>query len=196
MSADDDVSQRILEGDAYEEAVVTVRQTFPVGLDRKVHIAVGTLATAGVVAPALFLTREYVAAVTGADSLSATLSPTVTTLGLAGVVVTFGAGVVLVRQQYVVRHGSPSEERARRLVRLEDMVMWFVVQGAAFIAIPTTVSVLTVVSTAAVDSLYDSGINAFGPAGATGIDARLVSGLGVVLATVLYAASARVRGAL
>lgn len=194
MSADDDVSRRLLEGDAYERALVTVSQTFPILLERKVHSASTVLAASGLIAPALYLRREYVSTVTGAETLSATLGPTVVTLAFVGVVVTFAAGAILVRHQYLLGHRSPSEQRARRLVRVENAVMWFVLQGAVFIAIPAAVSLLAVLSTDAVDALYATGITAFGPAGAAGVDARLVSGLGVVLAVTLHAASARVRG--
>lgn len=193
MSEDDDVSRRILEGDAYERAVVTVRQTFPISLEWKVRIALVALAAAGVIAPALFVRREYVSTVTDAETLSATLSPTVVTLAFVGVVVTFAAGSMLVRQQYLLGHQSLSETRARRLVRVENAVMWFVFQGSALIAIPVAVSLLVVLSRNAVDALYEAGVVAFGPAGAAGVDARLVSGLGIVLAVTLYAASVRVR---
>jgi hypothetical protein len=191
--SDDDISRRILEGSAYEQAVVTVRRTFPVGLEWKIYIALGILATAGLIAPALFVRRAYVSAVTGAESLSAALSPTVVTLSFVGVLVTAATGAILVRQQYVVSRRSLDEERARRLVRVEDVLMWFLLQGAALVAVPTAVSLLAVVSTGAVETLYATGIKAFGPAGAVGVDARLVSGLGVTLAVVLFAASSWAR---
>ena len=162
--SDNDVSRRILEGDAYEQATLTVRRTFPIGLEWKVRIALAILATAGLVAPALFVGRDYVSTVTDAESLSATLSPTVVTLSFVGVVTTFAVGVILVRQQYVVAHRSLSEDRARRLVRVEDVLMWFLLQGGAFVAVPTAVAVLAVVSSGTVDALYAAGIMAFGPA--------------------------------
>jgi len=194
--SDNDVSRRILEGDAYEQATLTVRRTFPIGLEWKVRIALAILATAGLVAPALFVGRDYVSTVTDAESLSATLSPTVVTLSFVGVVTTFAVGVILIRQQYVVAHRSLSEDRARRLVRVEDVLMWFLLQGGAFVAVPTAVAVLAVVSSGTVDALYAAGIMAFGPAEAVGVDARLVSGLGVTLSLVLFAASALVRTAM
>jgi hypothetical protein len=190
---DEEVSKRIVDGEPYPRAELTVRRTFPLSLDQKIQVASGALAASAVIAPALFLRRGLIRSIEGTGSLPETLGLVVVTLALLGILTTFTAGLVLVRQGYVVSHRSLTAEQARRLVRVEDLVMWFILQGGAFILIAATASIVGLLSPDAIERLYGYGVAVYQPSTTFGVDARLVSGLGTVLAAVLSGAWLRVR---
>jgi hypothetical protein len=190
---DEEVSRRIVDGEPYQRAELTVRRTFPLSLGQKIQIASGALAASVVIAPALFLRRGLIRSIEGTGPLPETLGLVIVTLALLGILTTFAAGLVLVRQEYVVSRRSLTAEQARRLVRVEDVVMWFVLQGATFILIAAAAAVVGLLSPDAVKRLYGYGVTVYQPSTTFGIDARLVSGLGVVLAAVLSGAWFRVR---
>lgn len=185
MSEDDDIHERIVEGEPYEQAELTVRRVIPLSLDRKIALAVLGLCSAALLAPALYHRRETIRALEGTESLAETLSPALCVLVTIGLVTTFGAGAVLVRQSAVAQRRALTPEQARRLVRIEDMLMLFVLQGLLFIVVPTTLAVAGAVSTGAVSSFYDQGVVIYQTDGPVDVDARLVSTLGVSLAAVL-----------
>lgn len=186
-SGDNDVTDRILEGAAYDRAELTVRRTFPLTIVGKIHVAVGILGTSGLLAPTLFLSRDRIRAVEGAE----TLSLTIVALTLIGVVVTFGAGLLLLRQLYVIQRRSLTEDEAQRLVRIEDVLMWVVLQGGAFVLIPVALAVVGFLSADAIDALYRYDITVYQPSETIGVDARAVSALGGSLAVLLSALSRR-----
>lgn len=182
MSAPDDVADQILDGDAYDRAEVTVDRTFPLPIESKIRAAVGILAVSGLLAPALVLSRDRIQSFEGAE----TLSLTIVVLTLFGVVAAFAGGVVLVGQLFTVRRRSLSDSEARRLVRTEDVLMWFIVQGAAFVLIPVVLALVGVVSADAIETLYGYSVRVYRPSGVLGVDARLVSALGLGSAVLLY----------
>jgi len=186
MSADDELSRRILEGTSYEHAEATTNRVFPVSLDGKILLAVGGLASTVVLAPALFVRRDLIRALEGTGALSETLSPGIAVLALVGVATTFGVGLLLVRQRYAVRARSLDLETARKLVRIEDFLMWFLVQGVLFIVVPALLAVAGVLSAGTIEALYESNVVVYQPAGTLAVDARIVSGLGGGLAAVLF----------
>jgi hypothetical protein len=192
-SGEDDLTHRILEGTAYDRAEVTVRRTVPLDIVGKIRVSVGVLAASGLLAPALYLSRGRIRAVEGTGALSETLSLTLVTLTLLGVVTAFGASLLLVRQLYTVHRRSLSDDEARRLVRTEDLLMWFVLQGGAFVLIPVSVAVLGVLSGDIIDTLYSYEITVYQPSETVGLDARFVSALGGSLAVLLYALYHRLR---
>lgn len=192
-SGDDDLTHRILEGTAYDRAAVTVRRTVPLDIVGKIRVSVGVLAASGLLAPALYLSRGRIRAVEGTGALSETLSLTLVTLTLLGVVTAFGASLLLVRQLYTIHRRSLSDDEARRLVRTEDLLMWFVLQGGAFVLIPVSVAVLGVLSGDIIDTLYSYEITVYQPSETVGLDARFVSALGGSLAVLLYALYHRLR---
>ena len=59
-SGNDDVTDRILEGTAYDQATATVRRTFPLQIAGKIYVAIGILAVSGLLAPALYLSRDRI----------------------------------------------------------------------------------------------------------------------------------------
>lgn len=187
MSSEDDLTHRILEGTAYDQAQVTVRRTFPLSIVGKIRATVVVLAASGLLAPALYLSRGRIRAVEGTEALSETLSLTIVTLALLGVVTTFGAGLLLVRQLAAIHRRSLSEDEAQRLVRIEDLLMWFVLQGGAFVLIPVSVAIVGVLSGDPISTLYDYEVTVYQPSETFMVDARIVSALGGAFAVLLYA---------
>jgi hypothetical protein len=181
--SDDEIYERIVEGESYEQAVVTVRRLVPLSLDRKIAVAVFGLGYAGLLAPALYLSRGTIQMFEGTDSLAATLSPALASLVALGLVTAFGGGVLLVRQRAIVERRSLTVDAARRQVRIEDLLMIFVLQGVSFVVIPTTPAVAAAVSGGVAQGLYDRGVVLYQAGGA--VDARLVSALGVLFAVAL-----------
>lgn len=184
MVSDDDIAERVLEGDAYELAAMTIRRTFAVSLRRKVHLAVGVLTVSVLLGPALFARRNLIRSFEGTRSLAETLGLSITVLALFGVLTTFVAGLLLVRHRYVVRRRTLDRDRARRMIRVEDVLMWFLLQGTVFVLIAVAASLLGVLSPETVQTLYANGVVVYRPAG-VGVDARTVSVLGGLLALIL-----------
>lgn len=189
MSSGDDLTDRILEGTTYDRAAATVNRTFPLSIGRKIRIASGILAASVLLAPALYLSRDRIRSISGVESLGEVFGLRIAVLALLGVVTTVGAGLVLVRQRAVARRRSLDEEQAQRLVRIEDVLMWFVVQGGAFVLIAVGLAVLGAVSAEAIDTLYQYEVTVYQKSGFVGVDARVVSALGGALAVVLYVLS-------
>lgn len=187
MTSDDNsVTDRVLEGSAYDEAEVSVRRTFPLQIVAKIRVAVALLASSVVLAPALYISRGRIRSVEEAETVTETLNLTIVSLAFVGVVVTFGAGLLLVRQLYAVHRRSLSEDEARRLVRTEDVLMLFVAQGGAFVLIPVAVALIGVFSSDIITAFYQNSITVYQTSETFGVDARLVSTLGGVFAVLLY----------
>ncbi|MFT4949829.1 MAG: hypothetical protein ACI9CA_001971 [Natronomonas sp.] len=192
MSSDDnDVTDRILEGNAYDQAEVTVRRTFPLRAVGKLNVAAGVLWLSGLLAPVLYLTRARIRATEGTGTLSETLSLVIVDITLIGVITTLGAALVLARQLYTIDRRSLSEEEARRLIRTEDLLMLFVVQGGLFVLIPVAIAVAGAASGDLVETLYGYGVTVYAPGGVAVIDARHVSAFGVGSGVVLFWLSRR-----
>lgn len=189
MSGDDEISKRLIEGDTYDQATVTVRRTFDIPLDRKIRIAAGALATSVLIAPAVLVRREFVRSLEPEVESSGPFSPSIGIFALLGIAMAFAAGLLLVRQKRVVVNRTLSEEAARRLVRIEDLLMWFVLSGAAFVAISTGFALTGLLAPGAVETLYEYGVVVYRPSQAIQIDVRLVSLTGGASAAILFALS-------
>jgi hypothetical protein len=187
MSKDDDISQRLLEGDTYEKAQVTVRRTFDLPLDRKIAATAGVLWASVLVGPAATYSRELVRTVEPGVDPTGVYSPRIGILALYGVLVTFTTGLLLVRHRRIVERRSLTEEQARRLVRIEDLITWFALLGATFVAVAVASTLAGAVTPGAVRTLYDHGVVLYQPSGVVRVDVRLVSLLGGVLAAALSA---------
>lgn len=187
MSKDDDISKRLLEGDTYEKAQVTVRRTFDVPLDRKISIAAGVLWAAVVVGPAVVYSRDLVRTVEPGVDPTGVYSPRIGILALYGILVMFLSGLLLVRHRRVVRSRSLSEQQARRLVRVEDLITWFALLGTTFVAVAVVSTLAGALAPGVVKALYDHGIVLYQPSGTVRIDVRIVSLIGGVLAATLSA---------
>jgi len=185
--SDDDIRRRVVEGDPYERAEVTVRRTFPISLDRKVHLAIATLAAAVPLAPAVLLRRDLIGSLEGAEAAAGTLSLQLGWLALIGIAMGFVIGGLLVRQKRVLRRRSLSDEDARKLVRIEDFLTFFLIHATALVVVPTTLAVVGVVSPGTIETLYGHDVAVYQPTAAFHLDARLVSGIAGTLAVVLAA---------
>lgn len=181
MSEDDDIARRILDGDSYEQAEATVKRTFPISVGRKIQTAIVGLLISALLGPFLLLQREAIVALEGGDPVAFRLG----TFSLLGIVTVFVAGLVLIGLESRARSLSATPDRARRLVRIEEMIMWYQLLGLGFVVIATAIAVVGLVSTDTVRLLYEFGVPVYGPAGTVPVDVRVISGLGGMLAILL-----------
>lgn len=186
MSEDDDISKRLLEGDTYEQAQVSVKRTFDVPLDRKIAAVVGVLCLSVLVGPAVVLSRGLVRTVEPGVDPTGVYSPRIGILALYGIVVTFVTGLFLIRHRYVVSRRPLTEETARRLVRIEDLITWFALFGATMVAVAVTSTLVGVLAPGTVQTLYQYGVVLYQPSGFVRVDVRVVSLLGGGCAAVLF----------
>lgn len=184
--SDEKITDRVLDGGEYERAKVTVRQTFSIPIRTKIWVAVGGLTATVPLGPAVVLRQDLIESYEGTLTFELILGQ----LAMLGVVTVFSSGLLLVRQHFLLLADSMTAERARKLVRTEDLLMWFVLLGSVFGLIATVLALVPLLSSGAVDSLYDAGVRVYRPTNALGIDVRLVSALGAVLSLVLLALQA------
>lgn len=187
MSGDDDISKRLLEGDAYEQAQVTVRRTFGGSLDRKIAVTAGVLWTSVLVGPAVTRSRGLIRTVEPGVDPTGVYSPRIGVLALCGIVLTFVSGLVLVRHRHVVASRTLDEEQARHLVRMEDLISWFVLLGTAFVEVAVVSTVVGALGPGLVRTWYEYGIVLYQPSESVLIDVRVISLVGGILALVLSA---------
>lgn len=180
---DDDIAETLVEGDSYEQAVLSENRMVPVSLDTKIRLAIGTLALSTTVAPAVMLRRDLVRSLEGTDTLSLTLG----LLVLNGILTTGLGGVLLVRQRYVVDRRTLTPREAQKLVRIEDFLVSFVLFGGLFIAASVALTVVGLLSPSTVETLYDTGVRIYVPDETLDIDLRLISGAGGLSAVLLFA---------
>ena len=183
---DGKLTRQLLSGSTYEQATINVRRTFPVTIDGKILIAGVALALAVPFAPLVYYRRELIADLEGVESTTAALSVDIGTLAFAGLGSVFGAGVLLVYLRRRIRRIDLDPERARRVVRIEDLLMWVLLQGAAFILIAVSVAAAGVLAPETVADLYQRDVQLYQRTGIAVVDARLLSGLGGVLSTVMF----------
>lgn len=179
--ADDKITDQVLSGSEYERTKAVVRRTFPMSLRWKVRTAILGLLVTALIAPAVSLRQAFILELEGTETFRLEIGK----LAMLGILTTLGAGLLLVKQEYVLTQGSVTAERARRLVRIEDLLMWFVLLGTVFTVLSTVLVVVGVVSTEAIERLYGASVRVYRPSDAAGVDVRLVSGLGPGLAIVL-----------
>jgi hypothetical protein len=178
----DDIAETLVEGDSYEQAALAVSRMVPLSLDTKIRIAIGLLALSGAIAPAVLLRRDLVRSLEGTESLSLTLG----LLVLNGIITITLAGLLLVRQRYILTRRSLSSREARKLVRLEDFLVLFVLLGGLFVVAPLLLAVVGLVSPSTVETFYANDINIYQPDETLGIDLRAISAAGGFLAIVLF----------
>jgi hypothetical protein len=178
----DDIAETLVEGDSYEQAALAVSRMVPLSLDTKIRIAIGLLALSGAIAPAVLLRRDLVRSLEGTGSLSLTLG----LLVLNGIITITLAGLLLVRQRYILTRRSLSSREARKLVRLEDFLVLFVLLGGLFVVAPLLLAVVGLVSPSTVEIFYANDINIYQPDETLGIDLRAISAAGGFLAIVLF----------
>jgi hypothetical protein len=193
MSQRDDIEQTVLEGDPYDRAATLVNRLFPFSPEAKILACVLALASSSLLAPLLYRERARIERLEGTETLRETLSPSLATLALFGILTTFVSGLVLVSLLMSIQSRTLSIQEARRLVRIEDLVMVFAAGGILFIASALFFASIGAISTEATDRLYDTGITFYNSDAPISVDSRVVSGLGLVSAIVLYAGLRRYR---
>lgn len=107
-------------------------------------------------------------------------------MALLGVLTTFLAGAVLAGYRYRTQQRSLSPERARRMVRTEDVLMWVLLQGTAFVLIPLVLSLLGLLVPDVIVTLYGNGVGVYRTT-PLAPDALSISVLGGLLALILAA---------
>lgn len=186
MSADDDITRTLLEGDPYDRATVSVRRLFPISIRRKIQLAILTTAGAVPIAPALSYREELIRTLQGTGTPVETLTLSLASLAFAGVLLAFPAGLFLIRHQYVVRHRTLDEQTAERMVRLEDLYTFVTVQGTLFVLVALVGSTIGVLSSDTVERLYAYGIELYRPS-PLAVGAQIVSVSGGISTVLLYA---------
>ncbi len=182
---DEKLTQQLLQGSTYEQATVNVRRTFPIGIDGKILLAGLALAFAIPFAPLVYYRRELIADLEGTESTTAALSVDIGTLAFAGIVSVFATGLLFVYLRRRIQTVDLDPERARRVVRVEDLLMWVLVQGAAFVLIAVSVAAAGVLAPEVVADLYQQDVRLYQRTGLAFIDARLLSGLGGALSAIM-----------
>lgn len=180
-ASDDEIAEQLLEGGPYERARLSTKQMVSLSLDGKVLLAVVTLGLSTLLAPGVLVRRDLIRSLEGAGELDLAFG----LLALNGILTTFLGGLLLVRQQYVLRERSLTEEQARKLLRLEDLFALVVILGGMFIGTSLLLVAIGLLSPDATETLYANDIRIYRPDEAIGADIRLVSGLGGILAAVL-----------
>jgi hypothetical protein len=178
----EDIIERVLEGGEYERAKATVNRTFAMPIRTKIAMAIAGLLVTLPVAPAIVLRRNLIVAYEGTDTLELVLGR----LALLGMATVFLAGLLLIRQRRVLLGGSLSAERARKLLRIEDLLMWFVMLGSLFGLLAAGLACLGLVYPEGVEWLYATGVRVYAPTTALGVDIRFVSALGAFMSQALF----------
>jgi hypothetical protein len=181
MSLDDDITEAVVSGDAYEETRASVYQTISLPLAEKIWVAVGTLFSATPFWPLVALRRDAIRSIEGTFSFELALGVLV---GL-GVVITFCAGLLLLRQYYTVQTSHVDEQQARHLVHMEDMFTWFLLLGTALVVVPVIAATAGALSPETTDRLYNLGIRLYRPSERFQFDGRYAACLGGVFGVVL-----------
>jgi len=186
MAPDDDIDRRILEGDAYDRASLTAR-TLALRPTRAVTIAAGAAASTASLAPAVWVRRDLVGSLE--PPLDATpFALALATVALLGVLTAVAAGGLLLHRHRVAVRRSPDADAAERLVRIENLLTWFLLQGVVLSALPTAAAIVGAVAPGTVETAYRFGIAIYAPGA---VDARVVSAAGAALGGGLLAARIR-----
>ncbi len=186
-----DISDAVLEGDAYEHAAALTRRVFPISLTGKIRLSAVVLASTALLAPAISVRRELIAEL---DPAAGGTPPAFVAVAALGAGITFLFGLAFLRQRHVVQTRDLDFETAKRLIRLEDLLMTFTVStGLLFVLAPVALAVLGALSPDAVLYLYQQDVRLYRPAGGSLLTAGRVSAGGLVLTGVLLVVDAVTR---
>lgn len=186
MSERDDIERAILDGDPYDRAVALEDRVFPLSIEEKLVVCILALASSSLLAPLLYYRRNYIEQLEETRTLGETLSPTLSTLTLLGILTTFAFGLILVSLLVSIQSRTLSIEDARRLVRIEDLLLFFAASGVLAILSALLFASIGAVSTAATERLYETGVRFYSSSGPISVDSRPVSALGLLFAATLY----------
>lgn len=178
---DDDITEAVLSEDTYRQARATVRQTFSTHIERKVVVAIVTLVVAVSLWPLIALRQELIRSLEG----SATYTLSLGVLALYGVGLAFGTALLLLWQYRRILTRQFGQKKARKLLRIEDLLTWFLLLGTAFVVLATGTAAIGALSPATIERLYAANVVVYRPAETVPLDIRYVSALGGVLGGVL-----------
>lgn len=178
---DDDITEAVLSEDTYRQARATVRQTFSAHVERKVAVAIVTLVLVVPLWPLIALRQELIRSLEG----SATYTLSLGVLALYGVGLAFGTALLLLLQYRRIQTSQLGSKQARKLLRIEDLLTWFLLLGTAFVVLSAGTATVGVLSPATIERLYGANVVVYRPTETIPLDIRYVSVLGGVLGGVL-----------
>jgi len=185
MSERDDISEAVLEGDAYDEAVVRTTRHFPLSLDGKILACALGLAVSTLLAPAVWFRRDLALSLERGATQSQVLGTRLSLVALLGILTVFLPGLLLLRQQVLLARQSYTVEEARDIVRVQEIFMWFAAMGIVFILISVLLALVGLVSTDAVRWLYSKSVVIYRAGEPLALDVRITSVIGGFSALVL-----------
>lgn len=189
MSDQDEISEAVLEGNAYEEAVIRTKQHFPLSLEGKILVCVAGLGLSTLLAPAVWFRRDLALSLEEGATLSEVLGTRLSLIALLGIMTILPAGLLLLRQQLLLSRRSYSVEQARDIVRVQEIFMWFAATGVVFVLVAVLLALLGLVSADAVRWLYSNSVVIYRVGEPLALDVRIISAVGGISALVLALAS-------
>lgn len=179
-----DISDAVLEGDAYEQADALTRRVFPISLSGKIRLSYVVLLSTAAFVPAFAFRRDLIRTVEpGVDALTPAL---IDVAGL-GIVITFLFGLAFVRQRLTLGTREFDLESAKQFIRFEDLLMTFAVSsGFLFVLVPLLLALVGLISPDTVLWLYERDIQLYRPSTIGVTDTASVSAVGVALGVCLF----------
>lgn len=181
----DDISEAVLEGDSYDEALVRTKQNFPLDLDQKIQVCILGLLWATLLAPAVWFRRDLALSLEEGATLSEVLGTRLSLLTLLGVLTVLPVGFLLLRQKYLINRRSYTVEEARDIIRVQEIYMWFGSMGIVFIFISVGLALVGLVSTDAARWLYSHTVVIYRVGEPLAVDVRATSAIGGAGALIL-----------
>ncbi len=185
MSGDDSIADTLLGDDPRERAELLERRLFPWTVTGKIRVCVATLFTAVLLFPTLFARRGLIRTLETRQPDASLFSTDIATVVLAGVIFTFLFGVILLRQRTLLFGADLTVAKARRLIRIEDLLMTLTVtNGVLFVAVPFVLALIGLAFPESIAGLYESEVRVY-RASAVAIDARVTSLTGALSGGIL-----------
>lgn len=177
-----DISDAVLEGDAYEEADALTRRVFPISLSGKIRLSYVILLSATAFMPAFAFRTDLIRTV----EPTASLTPALVDVAGLGVIITFLFGLAFVRQRVTISTRDFDFESAKQFIRFEDLLMTFAVSsGFLFVLAPLSLALVGLFSPDTVFWLYERDVQVYRPSTIAFTTTTSVSGLGAVLGVCL-----------
>lgn len=190
--AEDSIAETVVSGSSQERAKLLADRVFPLSVTWKIRVCILTCSLGVLFAPAIAARQNLVSrleGLTGAAAFHVALGD----VALVGAVVTFGVGVLFLRQRRRFYDDSLDVDTAKRLLRIEDMLMTVAVSnGVLFVLTPVALVGIAIVRPGLIPSLYEAGVSVY-QSSTVAIDARLVSVASALFAVVLWSLEYRTR---